>query len=89
MPVQKFRSRHIPVEAIQYDGKNQEEVIEFGGKRIVKSQIPFKSNPLYLLDGRYSSLISVGDWVVRGEMGSYTIVQSEDFPVAFEPYLGK
>ncbi len=91
----KFRKRTPTVEAIQWDGRNEQEVLEFtlDGPTPL-SEVTFQPSPR----GRLAVLIietgirreaAPGDWIVREPSGRFYPVKQEVFATSYEPAPGK
>lgn len=82
----KFRKKPVVIEAIQFTGKNAQEVLDFIGESHVVSdncvRIAIKAS-----DG-YHRLANVDDWVVKGIAGEFCLCKPEIFADTYEPVPG-
>lgn len=87
----KFRKRTPTVDAVQWDGRNEQDVLEFtlDGPTPL-SDVTFQPSPR----GRLAVLIietgirreaAPGDWIVREPTGRFYPVKQEVFVAAWEP----
>jgi hypothetical protein len=74
-----YRKKPIEVQAIRYDGTNEDAVAEFmGGKRQARAEKRKLPGPgrglhdgilIHTLEGTMTA--SVGDWIIRGVKGEF------------------
>ena len=87
--VKKYVTKE-PLEAIQFDGTNTTEVIEFFNKNWSSDGTAY--NRVFMdvqsirveLHGGGEHIISKQEWLVKNCDGSFTIIADEDFQADFE-----
>lgn len=78
----KYRRKPVIVDAIQYDGDNVDELIEFAGDRLLLDFLPQSKAPcLDSVDG--TRVILGGDWIIKHD-GSLYYMNDETFKVLYE-----
>lgn len=92
MNVKKFRKKPVEVQAIRYDGTNEDAVAEFmGGERQAKAEKSKVSGPgrgmrdgirIHTLEGTMTA--SVGDWIIRGVQGEFYPCKPAVFAATYE-----
>lgn len=92
----KFRKKPVVIDAIQWDGANLREVIEFTGKHprwhewfnsfeeyeafVARDGGVFK---VFTLEGVMHA--SIGDWIIRGVQGEHYPCKPDIFDATYEP----
>lgn len=88
----KFKHRRLPVEAVQYTGKNADELVALGGGKWVKV-FPHPPNPreaVYLEDEFYKQdSIFEGSWLVKEKDGRLVVYDDDAFQASFSPRRDK
>lgn len=77
----RYRKKPVEVEAIQFDGKNQEEVARFMG--VVQYDRHSRGIEIDTLEGTH--LARPGDWIIRGIQGEYYPCKPDIFEATYEP----
>ena len=81
----RFRKKPVVIEAVQFTGKNQDEIIRFGGKDVGffgrVSELRIRT-----LEGMMH--VSTGDWVIRGVKGEIYPCKPEIFAETYEAFEG-
>lgn len=69
----KFRKKPVVVDAIQWTGKNTEEIEKFVGKKLKKDKVFSTIGIITLLIPTLESPheASVGDWIIKGVEGEF------------------
>lgn len=78
----KFRKKPVLVEAIQYDGTNEEEIIKFtnGVARRLATHTPLIK--ISTLEGDHQARI--GDWIIKGVAGEFYPCKPDIFKQTYE-----
>ena len=76
----KFRKKPVEIEAVRYDGTNQNEITSFVGEncRINHDGFIF----IHTLEG--SMLVSEGDYVIKGVQGEFYPCKPDIFEQTYE-----
>jgi hypothetical protein len=78
----KYRKKPVVIEAIQFTGKNDAEIMEFCP--VARDPVDYKPNLIILtLEGEM--LVSVGDWVIKGVAGEFYPCKPYVFEETYEP----
>jgi hypothetical protein len=80
--VPKFRKKPVEIEAIQFTGNNDDEVLAFVGK---DAYDPISNRPTIVirtLEGNMTT--EVGDWVIRGVKGEHYPCKPDIFEATYE-----
>ncbi len=80
--VKKYVKKRIPVEAIQYDGSNFDEVQDFCPDAFVEDGFL----KVRTLEGVMSSTNKTGDFVMKGIHGEFYICERNIFEESYEEY---
>lgn len=76
----KFRKRPVVVDAVQFNGMNQQEIRNFTGYAAVAH---CGGMTIETLEGQM--LISNGDWVIKGVAGEFYPCKPDIFAATYEP----
>ena len=79
--VKKYVKKPIPVEAIQWTGKNYDELDAFAGSNIFIEDGILKCKTL---EGTMSAKNKYGDYVVKGPIGEFYICEKSVFEMTYE-----
>ena len=79
--IQKFRKKPVVIEAVQFNGENQSEIISFAGK-VAKMEGTLKHLIIKTLEGRMS--VSSGDWIIKGVKGEFYPCKPDIFEATYE-----
>ncbi len=82
--VQYYIKRPVVIRAIQFNGANVELVREFIGKKL--SAFHRKTNVLYINTPENFVTVNIGDYIVRGIVGKFTVVPEEAFNLTHEEF---
>lgn len=76
----KFRKKPVVIDALQYTGRNQFEVMSF-----VDGRVKVDSEGLIIptLEGQH--IASPGDWIIRGVKGEFYPCKPDIFAMTYEP----
>lgn len=77
----KFVKKPIVVNAIQWTGTNNDDIVEFMGWKVDKTNYGHLKIPT--LEGTMEA--RPGDWIVRGVTGEYYPVKPDIFALTYEP----
>ncbi len=79
MPIEKFLGRPVTVEAIQWTGKNLEEI-----KWFCNGLASMRSRNLYIETTEGTSRASIDDYIVRGTQGEFYPVKPNVMKTKYE-----
>lgn len=79
--IREWRTKVVVVEAVQYDGNNIDEIIEFAGKRHVV-EVSSGMYSIRTLEG--NMLISNGDFIIKGLKGEFYPCKPDIFHMKYE-----
>lgn len=80
--IMKYRKRPVVVEAVQFTGHNDAEVLDFCP--IARDPVDTKAN-LIIPTPEGEMLVSIGDWVIRGVKGEFYPCKPDIFKETYEP----
>lgn len=77
----RYRKKPVVIEAVQYDGTNEQEIARFAG---LDASVFGRDRALviYTLEGNMS--VSVGDYVIRGVAGEHYPIKEHIFLETYE-----
>lgn len=78
----KFRKKPVIIEAIQYNGSNDEEIIRFTNMTAIKRPSELKSIRIPTLEGDH--IANVGDWIIKGIKGEFYPCKPDIFKETYE-----
>ena len=81
----RYRKRPVVIEAVQFTGRNDAEVMAF----CPTARDPADRKPNLIiptLEGEM--LVSVGDWVIKGVQGEFYPCKPDIFEATYEPAVG-
>ena len=82
----KKKKKPVVIEAVKYDGKNENEVIAFVGAYLNIQQEHYASEVVELhintLEGQMH--VSVGDWIIKGVNGEFYPCKPDIFEKTYE-----
>jgi hypothetical protein len=79
----KFRKKPVVIEAVQWNGKNIEEVKSFFGLDAEWSYDDLMPLEIYTLEGTMEA--AVGDWIIKGIKGEFYPCKPDIFEATYEP----
>ena len=79
---QKFRKKPVVIEAVQWDGKNQFEILNFCKSCYLTSHGTVKDLYIDTLEG--DTLANVGDYIIKGVAGEFYACKPEIFALTYE-----
>jgi hypothetical protein len=79
---QKFRKKPVVIEAVQWDGKNQFEVMSFCKTCYFTSHGVVKDLYIDTLEG--DLMANVGDYIIKGVAGEFYACKPEIFALTYE-----
>lgn len=79
--IKKYIKKPIPIEAIQYNGKNLNELIDFSDNIVYKSD-----NDIYVhtLEGDMKMKNKTGDYLIKGIHGEYYFCEKSIFEESYQ-----
>lgn len=79
-----YRKRPVVIEAIQWDGSNEPELIEFVGDSLKPAVHPDYLE-IHTLEGVMTA--DLGDWIIKGVKGEFYPCKPEIFEATYEEVL--
>lgn len=79
----KFRKKPVVIEAVQWTGKNLDEINTFLDDGLGEELRENKPFTIETLEGDHTC--KVGDWVIRGIMGEFYPCKPDIFEQTYEP----
>ncbi len=80
--VQRYKNLPLTVRAIQFNGANVELIREFTSGKM--SAFHRKNNMFYVNTIEGLKLVNIGDYVVAGILGEYSIIRETEFDLTYE-----
>lgn len=90
--IKKYKTKPCEIEAVQYDGSNQKEIMDFVGESLIyyslNLDIPWNDDKSYVymavmtLEGRMR--ISKGDYIIKGLRGEFYPCKPDVFEKKYE-----
>lgn len=88
----KYRKKPVVIEAVQYTGKNEDEIVKFLGKDITTAE--------YLKDGKWvksfeietlegTHIATQGDFIIKGVAGEFYPCKPDIFEQTYDPEEGE
>jgi len=77
--VRKYRKKPVVISAIQWNGNNRNEVINFVGRSAV-----FDRTGLYIITLEGEMFASLGDYIIKGVDGEFYPCKSDIFRKTYE-----
>ncbi|MDO8543820.1 MAG: hypothetical protein Q7S40_25540 [Opitutaceae bacterium] len=82
----KYRKRPVVIEAIQFNGRNHDELLAFCGDVLRRIPMSLTPVPLLEIETREGAMrASVGDWIIRGVKGEFYPCKPDIFAATYEP----
>ena len=78
----KYKKKPVVIDAIKFDGTNQDEIIAFTKGKAAKSLTVLETIKILTLEGRMTA--KKGDWIVKGVKGEFYPVDSDIFEQTYE-----
>lgn len=75
----KYKKRALKIDAIQYNGKNEEEIKDF-----TNGVATYKKKVVIEIDGKKFGL-NEGDWLIQDDEAEYGYIGIKKFEESFEP----
>lgn len=86
--VHNFRKKPIVIKAIQYTGKNIDDLLIWAGANNVR--LEEETEPyIYIQTLEGSVMAAPGDWIIRGVSGEYYPCKPDIFAATYEPEEGQ
>lgn len=82
MTIKKFKKKPVIVEAIQYDGKNINEIIEFTKTEEIEEDFIDSELVIKTLEGNMHA--TAGDWIIKGVEGEFYHCKPNIFEKTYE-----
>lgn len=79
----KFRKKPVVIEAVQYDGANSLQIIEFTGGQALKNGGKSDFMTIPTLEGDHTA--TAGDWILKGVKGEFYPCKPDIFEATYEP----
>jgi hypothetical protein len=80
--LRSYRKKPVVIEAVQWDGQNRAELVEFVGESLDEAWSVGGYCFINTLEGRMNAY--VGDWIVKGVKGEFYPVKPEIFEETYE-----
>lgn len=80
----KHKTKPVEIEAIQYTGKNQEEIMRFVGDKASQYEEDFLSSELVIKTLEGDMHASVDDYIIKGLKGEFYPCKPEIFHMKYE-----
>lgn len=82
----KFRKKPVVIDAVQYTGKNVDEILDFA-RAHAQWQYPHDRMVLSTLENLQGEFfeVSKGDWVIKGVKGEFYPCKPDIFEQTYEP----
>ena len=81
--MKKYRKLPVTVEAVQYTGRNQNEIFEFVGQELARNALGYLWIPT--MEGHVKA--SPTDYIIKGVKGEFYPCNAEVFAETYEPIL--
>lgn len=78
----KYRKKPVVIEAIQYDGRNHDDVMRFTGKSLCAIDDDDNSIVIHTLEGDMRA--SVRDWIIKGVKDEFYPCKPDIFEATYE-----
>jgi UDP-2,3-diacylglucosamine pyrophosphatase LpxH len=78
----KFRKKPVVIEAVQFTGDNQDEIVRFAGLTAV---VMGRTHELHIKTTEGMMHVSKGDWVIRGVKGEMYPCKPDIFQATYQP----
>lgn len=81
----KYRKKPVVIEAVQFTGKNKEEIVLFidGGTQVYDE--PHGRPGLLILAREGLEVAAPGDWIIKGVIGEFYPCEPDVFAATYEP----
>jgi len=81
--IKRYRKKPVVIEAVQFDGTNEKEVIEFTNNiaRRIATHTPLIV--ISTLEGDMNA--NIGDWIIKGIKNEFYPCKPDIFDVSYEP----
>lgn len=79
----KYRKKPVVIEAIQYTGDNESEILTFAFGHAISRPNELLSIRIETLEG--DMIASVGDWIIKGVKGEFYPCKPDIFRQTYEP----
>jgi len=83
--IKSYRKKPVIIQAIQFDGTNNRDVIEFIGS--ANQWIMSKTNSIHIMTLEGTMEASAGDYVIRGVNGEFYPCKADIFVKSYEEVL--
>jgi len=78
----KYRKKPVSIEAIQYDGNNAKEILDFAG---TSNGVCISDGSLLIKTLEGTMTASVGDFIIKGVNGEFYPCKPDIFEKTYEP----
>lgn len=79
--IKKYRKKPVVIEAVEWDGKNYEEVCRFVGQSLMMNMMT-RGLTILTLEGEY--MATVGDFIIRGIKGEFYPCKPDVFEATYD-----
>lgn len=84
MGAKKYRKKPVVIEAIQYNGKNEDEIEMFVGDALLGIDGAFDNPYLYIATLEGTMTASKGDYIIKGVDGEFYPCKPDIFKKTYE-----
>jgi hypothetical protein len=82
---QKFKKKPVVIEAVQWTGENNVEVLQFCDSCYITSSGKTKDLIISTLEGDMSA--SIGDYIIKGVKGEFYACREDIFDMTYETVI--
>lgn len=82
--IKKFIKKTMVIEAVQWTGKNDHEILSFLGYNVPKDKIVTLNKPLELNTLNGMLQVSINDWIIKGVKGEVYPCKPDIFSETYE-----
>ena len=79
----KFRKKPVIVDAVQWNGKNIDEILSFA------SSSTYRDSNIYIQTLEGEMLANQSDWIIKGVNGEFYPCKSDIFEKTYDPVVEK
>jgi hypothetical protein len=80
-----YRKKPVVIEAIQFDGNNQKDVLKFIGRNIFRIPEDYYLDEIIISTLGGDMKAGIGDWIIKGIKGEFYPCKEEIFLATYEP----
>lgn len=80
----KYTKKPVTIEAVQFDGKNFDEIAAFAGDSYSTENVRTGPQALYILTAEGPLHASPGDWIIKGVKGEFYPCKPDIFAATYD-----